>query len=387
MWNPKISDHFYTTSAAGRDNAIADYGYVNEGIACYVLPDGDPAGTPLYRLWSPKIGDHFYTTSAVERDNAIADYGYVNEGIVCYVLPDGDPAGTPLYRLWNPMIGDHLYTTSAAERDNAIADYGYAYEHIAYVVVLREVHSETLDVLQRGGDFTFLPCNNNLTALGVSEEATRGAANETAVETVIESGLGEIAALTKPVFYQDNHHILFIEPDVTERTIEEWQEWVTRTPQPEPGWLDPDWWKSFVVIPEVPWKRQIPDELHFPVDPRSLIKPKLDRDWLVNAATAIRFGDVLIGPRGRAGLEVLSAIGDGASRRLVRVNPASDLAGGNSVILRDENTFARSGLNVIGGGLNIVGGAGFNSALERNFNDLNRSGFGSGATDRGRMGH
>ena len=31
----------------------------------------------------------------------------------------------------------------------------------------------------------------------------------------------------KPVFYQDNAHTLFVEPNVTERTIEEWQEWVT----------------------------------------------------------------------------------------------------------------------------------------------------------------
>lgn len=38
---------------------------------------------PLYRLQGH--GDHFYTTSAQERDNAIAQYGYVSEGIACYV--------------------------------------------------------------------------------------------------------------------------------------------------------------------------------------------------------------------------------------------------------------------------------------------------------------
>lgn len=47
---------------------------------------------PLYRLQGN--GDHFYTTSASERDNAIAQYGYTSEGIACYVYTD-DEAPTP----------------------------------------------------------------------------------------------------------------------------------------------------------------------------------------------------------------------------------------------------------------------------------------------------
>jgi len=42
---------------------------------------------PLYRLYNAT--SHFYTTSAAERDNAVSQYGYVYEGIACYVLPDG----------------------------------------------------------------------------------------------------------------------------------------------------------------------------------------------------------------------------------------------------------------------------------------------------------
>ena len=36
---------------------------------------------------APASGDHFYTTSAAERDNAVAKVGYVNEGVACHVLP------------------------------------------------------------------------------------------------------------------------------------------------------------------------------------------------------------------------------------------------------------------------------------------------------------
>ena len=42
----------------------------------------------------------------------------------------------------------------------------------------------------------------------------------------IAQGIEGITSIIKPVFYQDNEHTLFIEPNVTERTIEEWQEWV-----------------------------------------------------------------------------------------------------------------------------------------------------------------
>jgi len=240
-------------------------------------------------------------------------------------------------------------------------------------------------ILQQGGSYTLLPCNNNLTALGVSEEAFQGAANPDAVKAAIKSGLGEIASLMKPAFYQDNRHTLFIEPNVSERTIEEWQEWVTQTPQPEPGWREPDWWKEIVVIPDIPRMWPIPD----PGDPWRLpidINPIPDRDWLVNPGTAIRFDDVLIGPTGQPGMKILTGAGVAAGQGRVRVNPGSDLAGGSTVVLGDATTFAKSGLKAIGGGLNVIGGAGFNSALEKNFNELNRSGFGAGMPGVGRVG-
>lgn len=41
---------------------------------------------PPYRLQGH--GDHFYTTSEEERDNAVSQYGYQIEGIACYVSPD-----------------------------------------------------------------------------------------------------------------------------------------------------------------------------------------------------------------------------------------------------------------------------------------------------------
>jgi hypothetical protein len=242
-----------------------------------------------------------------------------------------------------------------------------------------------------GGKYTLLPCNNNLTALGVSEDAYKNAANPDAVKPAIKSGLGEIASLMKPVFYQDNTHTLFVEPSVTERTIEE-QNWVTHTPQPEPGWREPDWWKEIVVIPEIPWKSPIPDlgdPWGFSIDPGSLINPTPDRDWLVNPATVLEFEGVLIGPAGQTGMEILLAdevsgtIAEGGTP--VNVNPGSGLASGSTVVLSGVTTLEQSGLTQVAGGLNIIGGIGFNSALTQNFNESNRSGFGTGMSGDGRF--
>jgi Repeat of unknown function (DUF5648) len=43
--------------------------------------------TPLLRAFSPVSGDHFYTTSVAERDNAVANLGYNDEGVACHVFP------------------------------------------------------------------------------------------------------------------------------------------------------------------------------------------------------------------------------------------------------------------------------------------------------------
>jgi hypothetical protein len=78
-------DHFYTTSVAERDNAVAKHGYLDEGVACHVFPAASAGTTPLLRAFSPASGVHLYTTSVAERDNAVAKYGYVDEGVACYV--------------------------------------------------------------------------------------------------------------------------------------------------------------------------------------------------------------------------------------------------------------------------------------------------------------
>ena len=118
---------------------------------------------------------------------------------------------------------------------------------------------EPQSILDTAGAFSLVPCNNNIT-LGVSPDAYEDAGEKDKVEAALQKSIGEIEALIKPVFFQEGHQVLFIEPDVTERTVEQWEEWVTRTPvvEPEgPGWhKDPRFWEEYLKplypIPSIP---------------------------------------------------------------------------------------------------------------------------------------
>jgi len=233
------------------------------------------------------------------------------------------------------------------------------------------------NILGPAGAYTLLPADNELLPMGVSEDAYRNAANPEAVKAAIESGLGEIATLMRPVFYQDNRHTFFVEPSVTEKTVEEWEEWVTKTPQAEPWRPESSWWKDIVVFPT--WKGPLPDPVGPRVHPDIRINPVRDRDWLINPVTVLKFDEALIGPVGQPGLEVATDVAQMGLGTQINVNPGSEVAG--AVAVGAAHTFARSGLRITGGGLNVIGSAGLNPALAQNVKDLNQSGFGAGMPD------
>lgn len=239
--------------------------------------------------------------------------------------------------------------------------------------------------------YTLLPCNNNIT-LGSPEAKSIHTSNPEAVQAVIKSGLPEIISLMKPVFYQDNSHTLFIEPNVIETTIEEWQPWVTQTPPPESHWEIPDWWKDLVIAPETPWKKPFPepgDPWRSKINPEAIYNVKHGQDWLLNPATALTFESELIGPTGQVGLavlpanEVAGAIQEGGT--LVNVNAGSEVAAGNAVVLMDGTTLEKAGMTQVASGLNIVGTGGFNSALAKNFDAAKQAGFGMSNVSAGRV--
>ncbi len=136
LWNPGITDHFYTTSETARSISINNNGYVDEGNEGYVYTSQVSGTTPLYRLWNPGITDHFYTTSESTKDDSVNNNGYTYEGIEGYIYTSQVSGTIHLYNLWNPGITDHFYTTSDSEKDTSVNNNGYYYGGIeGYVLI------------------------------------------------------------------------------------------------------------------------------------------------------------------------------------------------------------------------------------------------------------
>ena len=249
----------------------------------------------------------------------------------------------------------------------------------------------TPSVLQRGSRFTILPCDNNIT-LGVDPNSL-DADNPIAVANAIKNGLPEIAALIKPIFYQDNAHTLFVQPDATEKTLEEWKDWIppaTGGGGDKPSLLDPKWFDEMLVEPAFPIGPRVgPDDIMpgFKPDDDVIFPSRPKGDWLVNPSTGLMFDGVVIGPQGKPDVEIVSTldgrgvIADGVA---VNVSPGSGIAAGEAVVLTGNASLGQSGLVAAAGGLNVVGGAGFNTALAQNLQD-NRKGFSSGVFNAGRL--
>jgi hypothetical protein len=122
-------------------------------------------------------------------------------------------------------------------------------------------------------------------------------------------------ALIVPFFYQDELNTFFVDPTLTETTFVEWTYWGVGIAHQNPIFTI-DHIKQIPLEPHVPIR-----ELPVPVstgDPISRIRVRPRQDWLADPATALQFGDRLIGSTGGlpAQLPAPSADGgeDGAGR-------------------------------------------------------------------------
>ncbi|KAJ6586568.1 hypothetical protein B0H10DRAFT_1961770 [Mycena sp. CBHHK59/15] len=115
--------------------AVTTLGYNLEGPAARVFLTQELSTVPLFRMYSAGATDHFYTLSAAERDNAAANLGYSSEGTAAFIYPTQVCGSVPLFRLYSSAGTDHFYTTSAAERNNAAQNLGYNYEGVAGFVL------------------------------------------------------------------------------------------------------------------------------------------------------------------------------------------------------------------------------------------------------------
>jgi hypothetical protein len=235
--------------------------------------------------------------------------------------------------------------------------------------------TEPVTVLGTTGTFTLLPCDNTI-GLAVSKEAWEAAQRPAEVKAALEASIAEIETLLKPVFFADAAHTLFVEPDVTERTIEEWQEWVTRTPVPsaeDPPWtIDPGWFDRYVIPAWPAWPPVIDTDPFGPVsDPPgdwSILNERAGVDWLVNETTVLRLDDQLIGKKGAVDMHVTAPSAGVASApvggALVEIVAGSEVEAGSVGVVGRTDAVAALGLKGTNAGIIIVGGSGLNVAMQ-----------------------
>jgi N-acetylmuramoyl-L-alanine amidase len=140
FWNRATGTHFYTASESEMQRVVATWPTIFrlEGVAYTVDTSPGYATQPLYRFYNFRKGVHFYTASAAERDDILARLGgtFRLEGVAYQVIPSSAGTGTPVYRFYNFRRDVHFYTASAAERDDVVARLSgtYRLEGIAYWV-------------------------------------------------------------------------------------------------------------------------------------------------------------------------------------------------------------------------------------------------------------
>jgi hypothetical protein len=136
LYNNKTATHFYTRSAQERDSTVANHPeFTYEGIGFYAYANAGGAGADaLYRMYNTRTGVHFYTISAAEKDNVKAQYPwYSDEGVSWYASSAAQPGALPMYRFYNTKTQTHFYTIGTAERDQVVQSLPqYSLEGVAY---------------------------------------------------------------------------------------------------------------------------------------------------------------------------------------------------------------------------------------------------------------
>jgi hypothetical protein len=192
----------------------------------------------------------------------------------------------------------------------------------------------TPTILGGGSAYSLLPCDNEIT-LGAPDPSSVDARNPGAVAKALARGMGEIATLIKPFFYQDNSTTLFVEPEVEEKTVEQWEDWVTPSPPLDSLSTLPQWWDDLVVVPGVPYHKPpfpTPDDYQPHLGGIDMLRASPESDWLTNPSTGLLFHGELIDTAGRAGSVLPSSLGAAAPPRITNV-----IGGAGLKTMRAEN--------------------------------------------------
>jgi hypothetical protein len=193
---------------------------------------------------------------------------------------------------------------------------------------------ETEEILQTVNDYAVLPCANPVVPPFADPNAS--------------FFIQDAGSLVAPFFFKDTRNpnaggsslsgesTFFVQPALTETTIEQWTWWAPSPAIPAQDWSDPNVFNNIPVI------AQVPTAGPFPVNPGdpvySIYRMQNTSDWLTNPATAVSYGGSLIGKSGGIGMGIVSTLRSLGGVASSASGMIAGLAGGQ----------LRTGLTVVG---------------------------------------
>ncbi|MHB8655043.1 MAG: neuraminidase-like domain-containing protein [Terriglobia bacterium] len=137
-----------------------------------------------------------------------------------------------------------------------------------------------------------------------------------------EPSYWEAGALVSPFFFKDTTNpnassqsnffdelTFFVQPSLTEQTMEEWEGWAIAPSMPVQDWADPNLVNKIDLVSQYPAAVSVPINPGDPVYSKYSLQPR--EDWSTNPATAISFGNILVGKTGQLDLKKMSIMSGG----------------------------------------------------------------------------
>ncbi len=134
----------------------------------------------------------------------------------------------------------------------------------------------------------------------------------------------EAGALVSPFFFKDTANpnvdirstffdelTFFVQPSLTEATMEQWEGWAIAPTNPLQEWVDPKVLNNVEVAAQFPTASNVPVNPGDPAFSKYSIQTR--QDWATNPATVISFGSGYVGKSGGISLAAGSAVAGGIS--------------------------------------------------------------------------
>jgi hypothetical protein len=135
----------------------------------------------------------------------------------------------------------------------------------------------------------------------------------------------EAGALVAPFFFKDinvaasnlqttDELTFFVQPSLTEQTIDQWTGWTIGNPVMNPALTDSQFWKNLPLVSQVPANQFMPSNPGAPAPVGAIYRMQNPTDWLTTPSTTVGYKSTVIGSSGNVAVAKLQNAGTQSPR-------------------------------------------------------------------------